>query len=208
MRNNITFLFRLAISNAIRSNAKSEPHRFHCLLIFSVLYAIPSLCTQASPTNEPPQSLDRRGDLEIPAQLNKAERDFLNAAAAIIVDQIAMGELASTRGSTEIIKSFGLQLVDLERISNDRLQSLARRNVVILSPIVSPKKAARLSNLRYLKDKEFDAVFTEEMEEDYEDAILFFDNGIRLVNPELVYFSTSMSLVMQYEHETLVLPRQ
>jgi putative membrane protein len=112
-------------------------------MTFGFLFAVP--CAKAQTT------------------LSMADTNFILAAAQGGMTEVKLGELASTSGVRDDVKSFGRMMVKDHTAINDDLKALAAQKGVTLPNSLDAKHQAMVDNLTALTGPGFDDAYINDM---------------------------------------------
>jgi predicted outer membrane protein len=90
------------------------------------------------------------------AKLDRADRNFMEKAAAAGMAEVETGKLAASKAQNPDIKAFGQQMVDDHSKANDELKALASQKGVQLPASLDRKHAGEMKKLEKLTGADFD----------------------------------------------------
>jgi len=90
-----------------------------------------------------------------------ADEAFLRDAAQGGLAEIALGQLAAAKGSTEEVKAFGRQMVDDHQAANAKLAAAAAKSGVALPTDAGGDARATQQQLQSLSGSAFDTAYTD-----------------------------------------------
>ena len=132
--------------------------------------------------------------------LNSNDRKFLMEAAMGGMAEVELGRVATQRGSSEAVRSFGQRMVDDHTRANSELMSLASGLGVTPPTALDPKHAATSAKLSRLSGAGFDRAYARQMVKDHEKTVsLFQREATRGRHEQLRSFASSMLPALQ-EH--------
>jgi predicted outer membrane protein len=109
-----------------------------------------------------------------PAALAASDEEFLKTAIGINLAEIDMGEMASEKGQTDEVKTFGQTLIDDHMKANDEAKKLAE-SLKVEAPTEPSDEAKRMAeDLGTKQGAEFDKAFADHMVMGHEQAIALF----------------------------------
>jgi predicted outer membrane protein len=109
-----------------------------------------------------------------PAALAASDEEFLKTAIGINLAEIDMGEMASEKGQTDEVKTFGQTLIDDHMKANDEAKKLAE-SLKVEAPTEPSDEAKRMAeDLGTKQGAEFDKAFADHMVMGHEEAIALF----------------------------------
>ncbi len=104
----------------------------------------------------------------------EADAQFLVDVATINMKEIALGNLASTKGQTKEVRDLGKMMVDAHTKSQRELESLAGRKGVTL-PATTPDESTKdYDNLKDEKNIDFDKKYANAMVDGHKEAVSKF----------------------------------
>lgn len=120
-----------------------------------------------------------------PGALDKKDHDFVVEAAKGGMKEVALGELARDKASSQGVKEFGRMMVDDHSKANDQLKAFAKQNNVQL-PEGEKGSDKELTELSKLSGEAFDKAYVEVMLKDHKKDVSEFERASRsAANPEL-----------------------
>lgn len=110
-----------------------------------------------------------------PSGLDKADRDFIEKAAAGGMLEVAWGKLAEAKSQNADVKAYAAMLQKDHGAANDELKALAQSKGVTLPTTLPSKEQKELDKLS--KAKHFDEEFTEENVKDHKKDVKEFEKA-------------------------------
>jgi putative membrane protein len=107
------------------------------------------------------------------------DEDFAMKAAAAGKKEVELGRLASRRGRSAAVKSFGRRMVTDHTMAGNRLKALAARKGITLPRELDADGRAAMDQLSSLRGREFDRAYMEMMVSDHEKALADFETESR-----------------------------
>ena len=115
---------------------------------------------------------DDTASTDIPAEMDK---QFMLAAFDDGLFQINAGQVASSKGTTKVIKDFGQQLLDDHTDINQELMKLSKDDNVDLPTTLSNDKQQRLDTLSGLSGIAFDTTYIKMMVGTHEEIVNLYE---------------------------------
>ncbi len=106
--------------------------------------------------------------------LAKTEKEFLNDAIKGDNSELAMGQLAVSKGATDPVTTFGQTLIDDHSKAKTQASAVATKMGVSLPSGMSADAQQRLTKLQQLSGPDFDKAFARDMVQDHEKDIAEF----------------------------------
>jgi putative membrane protein len=107
----------------------------------------------------------------ISSALAKTEKEFISDAIRGDNSEIALGQLATNKGSAESVRSFGQILVNDHSKHRNEAATLATQLGVLSSDEMTPEAQREIAKLQKLIGSEFDKEFVQLMVKDHEKDI-------------------------------------
>jgi len=104
-----------------------------------------------------------------------ADKTFVLEASEAGMAEVALGDLAKTKGSSKEVKDFGKMMVTDHSKANKELKALAQKKGIDL-PTECKMCEQKAQQFKNLSGKEFDKKFMEVMVADHKDAVSKFTN--------------------------------
>jgi putative membrane protein len=121
--------------------------------------------------------------------LSKADQHFVHKAAMGGMAEVAAGQLASQRGSSDQVKQFGQMMVTDHTKANDQLKQIASSKGVVI-PDSDPKADKETAKLSKLSGGQFDATYAKMERKDHAATIkLFQKEADKGQDPDLKKFA-------------------
>ena len=132
--------------------------------------------------------------------LSASDQVFAKKAAQGGMAEVQLGQLATTKASSQKVKDFGRKMIDDHSKANDQLKSIASANNITLPTTVSAKDQALMNRLSKLSGAAFDKAYTAAMVKDHQtDVAEFQAESNSGQNSALKDFATSTLPTLQ-EH--------
>jgi putative membrane protein len=129
-----------------------------------------------------------------------ADKRFMKDAADGGMAEVELGQLASSKGSSDEVKKFGQRMVDDHGKANDKLKQLAQSKNVELPNEPSAKHKATKRRLEKLSGEQFDHAYVAEMLKDHKKDVSEFERESKNAkDPEVKEFA-SQTLPTLQEH--------
>ena len=100
----------------------------------------------------------------IAAEVAEADKTFVVKAAQGGMTEVQLGHLASEKGTSSDVKSFGAQMVADHGKANDELKSIATAKGIVISDKLDAKHQAMVEKMTALSGAAFDKAYVDEME--------------------------------------------
>jgi putative membrane protein len=107
--------------------------------------------------------------------LSSADRDFMMKAAAGGMAEVELGRLASQKGASNDVKTFGKHMVDDHSKANDELKQLASQKGVTLPADMGAQHKETMDRLSKLNGAAFDSAYVSEMVKDHTEDVSDFE---------------------------------
>jgi putative membrane protein len=131
-----------------------------------------------------------------PSNLDKADRDFIEKAAAGGMLEVAWGKLAETKSENADVKSYATTLQKDHGAANEELTTLAQKKGVVLPTTLPAKEQKELDKLS--KAKHFDEDFTEENVKDHKKDVKDFESAAKSAkDPDVKAFAAKTLPTLQ-----------
>jgi putative membrane protein len=139
---------------------------------------------------------------ERPAQANAQASDahFAREAALGGTAEIQMGQLASQRGSNEVVKAFGARMVVQHGAAADQLKAAAQKENINLPEKLSSREQQTYDRLAHLSGSAFDRAYAQNMVEDHEKDLAAFQNEANSGKDENMKTFAAQTIPMIQEH--------
>ncbi|HEY6940580.1 DUF4142 domain-containing protein [Dokdonella sp.] len=135
------------------------------------------------------------------AATTKADREFVEKAAAANAGEIAVGRLAATHSQDAKVKAFGERMVADHTKAADELKAAASEDGITLPPSsASNPDAERLARLN---GAEFDRAFGDQMRSDHAKAVALFSEESKAAGDAHVKAFASRTLPTLEEHRKM-----
>lgn len=109
--------------------------------------------------------------------LSNDDKEFMTEAAQGGMAEVKLGELASTKGASADVKSFGQKMVTDHGKANNDLKALAAKKSFTLPTDVNAEQKALYDKLSKLSGAEFDKEYVSAMVEDHENDLDSFKSA-------------------------------
>jgi len=130
--------------------------------------------------------------------LASADASFMKQAADGGMAEVALGNLAVSKASSDDVKKFGQRMVDDHSKANDQLKQLAEQKHVTLPDKPSKSHQATEAKLSALSGDSFDRAYMAEMLKDHKKDVADFKKASRsAADPDLKNFATSTLPTLQ-----------
>jgi len=139
--------------------------------------------------------------------VSSADRRFVTEAAKGGMAEVALGQLAQQKGSSDAVKQFGARMVEDHGKANDELKQLATSKNIMLP--TGPSKDAMSKKLEGMSGSGFDRAYMSEMLTDHKKDIALFkkEASSKGGDPEIKAFATKTLPTLE-SHLQMVLDAQ
>jgi putative membrane protein len=103
-----------------------------------------------------------------------SDSEFAKKAAEGGMAEVAAGRLASTKGQSASVKSFGQRMVTDHSKANDELKAAAAKSGVTLPSTSSQKQKEDATKLAQMQGAQFDKEYSQMMVKDHEEDVALF----------------------------------
>jgi putative membrane protein len=103
-----------------------------------------------------------------------SDQQFVTKAAQGGMAEVALGELAASKGSNDAVKQFGQKMADDHGKANDELKSLAQQKNITLPTDLDAKHKADQDRLSKLSGDAFDKAYMSHMVKDHKKDVAEF----------------------------------
>jgi putative membrane protein len=156
-----------------------------------------------APTGIGTEKLEEHGAVPNTTQ-SKIDESFVKNAATANLSAIKLGQLAVQKGSTAEVRKLGQTMMDDHRKVNDKLQSIAKGEGMMMPTEISSEDQAVYDRLSGLSGVEFDRAYKDQMKRDHKQAIsLYRDEVQNGVDPQLKSFAQSTLPALE-QHQQMV----
>ncbi|MEH1904866.1 MAG: DUF4142 domain-containing protein [Nostoc sp.] len=146
----------------------------------------------ASPTVSPTASGQNR--------LSSSDRQFITEAAQGGLAEVQLGQLASKRGVSKVVKQFALHMVQDHTPVNNQLKQLATQKGVTLPTSIGSKNQQVKQRLSKLSGRNFDRQYLNQMVQDHQKTVSLFETEAQQgQDPDLKAFAAQTLPTLQ-EH--------
>jgi putative membrane protein len=135
--------------------------------------------------------------------LSHGDKSFIMKAARASTNEVAISQLADSRGSSAEVKSFAQMMITDHSQANSDLQALAMSKGVDITKPVDKGKMDDVSSLSSESGADFDKAYAEKMVSAHDDAVeLFKKEASEGKDTDVVAFAKKYvdTLNMHYEH--------
>jgi len=132
-------------------------------------------------------------------RMENADSTWAQKAAQGGMAEVKLGQLASSRGSSQLVKDFAQTMVDDHSKANDELKEIASRKGITLPSDLSAKDQTAYDGLSKLSGAEFDKAYIADMVRDHRAGVQEFrhesTNG---TDPDLKAFASKTLPVIEH----------
>jgi putative membrane protein len=129
-----------------------------------------------------------------------ADRTFAMKAAQGGLAEVKMGQLASERGSSEVVKEFGKRMVNDHKKANDKLMDVAKKENIDLPSDLDSKDQANYDKLSKLSGAAFDKEYAQLMVSDHTADVSEFQKEARNGKDEAIKDFASSTVPTLEDH--------
>lgn len=130
--------------------------------------------------------------------VDAASLKFVQEAASDGMVEVALGQLAQQKGSSDVVKQFGEHMVRDHTGANARLKDLAAQKRIDLPGTMLPAHQARADKLAALSGEQFDSEYMAAMIEDHTQSVEKFQRQSQTgADTEIRVFATEILPVMR-----------
>lgn len=142
------------------------------------------------------------------AELSHQDQTFMKEAAQGNLGEIASGQLARQRGTTQLVKQLGQTLVTDHRQMNQNLEQFAQQNNMTLPASATSADQKQMNSLEKLQGPNFDQRFARDEVSDHEKTVAKFqkeantthDSGLRqMIESSLPVLQKHLGMAKQAE---------
>ncbi len=158
--------------------------------------------TAGSPRNtmsDETQKMDKMGS----GKLSSQDRQFMMKAAEGGMMEVELGRLATQKGSSANVKSYGQRMVDDHGKANSELKSIASQKGVTLPTALPADKKKDMDKMAALSGAEFDKMYMSHMLKDHDKTITEFEKQASGGSDSAVKGFAQQTLPTLREHMTL-----
>lgn len=129
---------------------------------------------------------------------------FAMKAASGGMTEVALGKMATEKGSSQAVKDFGQKMVDDHGKANDELKALASSKNMTLPSAPNAKDQATIDKMSKLSGAAFDKAYTKDMVMDHKnDITLFQKEATSGTDPDVKAFASKTLPTLQ-DHQKMI----
>lgn len=148
------------------------------LLAATLMMALPFVsCKKDNTQTDTEEVADEKNDAKFDDTEAEGDADFLMKAAEINMDEIALGQLAQTKGTAQTVKDLGKMMETEHSKALDELKALAASKNVSIPTGPTEDSQETLRKFQEKKAGEFDRDYADKMVEGHQDAISKFERA-------------------------------
>lgn len=133
---------------------------------------------------------------------NMDSQEFVNEAASGSMMEVALGEMASQKASSEEVKSFGQKMVEDHSKANEELKQIAESNSLTVPETMMDKQQKMVDKLSELSGEEFDKEYMKTMLKDHKKDIKKFEKAASNAdNAEIQSWARKTLDVLEQHHQ-------
>ena len=138
------------------------------------------------------------GGAALAADLSKADKDFMIAAAKANMTEAHEGQMAESQGGADSVKTLGRTLEQDHTQAYQQLQALSQKNGVAIPTGIDTAKNPSIRQLEHLKGAAFDKAFAREEVATHREAIVEFKREAEHgTDPDVKAYATQTIPVLQ-----------
>ena len=142
------------------------------------------------------------GKLNIAAE--KVDVSFIAEASNSGIAEVALGKLATQKGSHKRVKKFGMLMIAAHSKINDKIRSLASTKNIYLKTELDADKQNEISMLSKKAGSDFDKAYINNMINDYKKDISTFESAEKYcVDPDIKSFAAKTLPMLQAHFDAL-----
>jgi len=153
---------------------------YRSALLQTVLALAITVGTFSCDSKKPEDSKDvaeENNDAKLENKSNEVDAQFLVNASEVNMEEISLGNLAQTKGSTSEVKELGKMMVDEHTKSSSELSKLAESKMVALPVTETDKVKEAYTKLNKKSGNDFDKAYSDMMVDGHKDAISLFEKA-------------------------------
>lgn len=132
------------------------------------------------------------------ATATPADRMFVAQVSQGGMFEVQAGKLASTKGSAQDVRDFGVMEAHDHMLVGDKLKAIASREGIAVPASLNPEFTAKMARLRGLSGPAFDAAYMQEMGTLHDgDGAAFAKEGAQGGSPAFRQFGTETHKIVQ-----------
>jgi putative membrane protein len=128
------------------------------------------------------------------------DKKFVRDAAMGGMTEIAMGKLATEKGSSDGVKQYGQKLVDDHTKANEEVKQVAGAQSIEVPDALDSKHQSQIDKLSNLSGPAFDKAFTKAQVRDHEEDVRAFQNEAQNGNNAAVKDFANKTLPTLQQH--------
>ncbi|SIT94766.1 DUF4142 domain-containing protein [Pontibacter indicus] len=149
------------------------------LALSTLAFAACSSETQETDTTTANVDTELNTTAAVDSTLNDDKRAFMGKAYSISTQQVELGKLAVEKGTTDQIRNYGQQMVDLYTKKLDELQAMSGQYSVTLPQQMEDDHAGRVQELRDKNPEEFNRAYWDTVVEAHKEALKDFEDNVK-----------------------------
>lgn len=136
-------------------------------------------------------------------QLNSQDQTFMAQAAMNNRAEIRAGQIASTRGNTAMVRSFGQQMVTEHTQAQSQLMSISSSTGYAVMDTIDAAHQQLMTQLNSLSGRAFDSVYIRSQVTDHQNAMTLFQAEISSGQHQQVksYATTYLPIITMHHHK-------
>lgn len=122
--------------------------------------------------------------------LKSSDRNFIMDAARGGMAEVELGRMATQKGASDAVRSFGQRMVDDHGKANEELKTIANSKGVQLASGLDSATRKEQDRLQKLNGADFDREYMKHMVRDHEKDIKAFKSAAKSSDPDVQAFAT------------------
>jgi putative membrane protein len=118
--------------------------------------------------------MDKTSGSSASSKSGASDQQFVTKAAQGGMAEVALGQLAASKGTNDAVKQFGQKMADDHGKANDELKSIAQQKGITLPTDLNAKDKAEQARLEKLSGAEFDKAYMSHMVKDHKKDVAEF----------------------------------
>jgi len=167
---------------------------------FAICSALAASCAIAQDKMDKMDKMDHKGG----KMAMSADSHFATEAASGGMTEVALGKLATEKGSSQAVKDFGQKMVDDHTKANDELKSLATSKNMMLPSAPNAKEKATIDKMSAMSGAAFDKAYVRDMVMDHKKDVALFTKEANSGTDSDVKAFASKTLPTLQEHQKMI----
>ncbi len=167
---------------------------------FAIFGALVASCAIAQDKMDKMDKMDHKGG----KMAMSGDSHFAMEAASGGLTEVALGKMATEKGSNQAVKDFGQKMVDDHTKANDELKSLAASKNMMLPSEPNAKDKATIDKMSAMSGAAFDKAYVRDMVMDHKKDIALFTKEANSGTDSDVKAFASKTLPTLQEHQKMI----